>query len=73
MVWRFGFTDFGCGGLSKPFPVIMAVNVPVWSLRTQPETKASWELLKSKCPLMFEAFSADDEVSIGNGHGDTEE
>ena len=21
---------------------------------------------------MFEAFSADDEVSIGNGHGDTE-
>ena len=22
---------------------------------------------------MFEAFSADDEVSIGNGHGDTEE
>ena len=72
MVWRFGFTDFGCGGLSKPFPVIMAVNVPVWSLRTQPETKASWEFLKSKCPLMFEAFSAD-EVSIGHGHGDTEE
>ena len=48
-------------------------QVPVWSLGTQPETKVSWELLKSKCPLIFEAFSADDRLFIGNGHGDTEE
>ena len=48
-------------------------QVPVWSLGTQPETKGSLELLKSKCPLIFEAFSADDKLFIGNGHGDTEE
>ena len=39
----------------------------------QLETKGSVEFLKSKCPLVFEAFSADDKLLIGNGHGDTEE
>ena len=39
----------------------------------QPEIKGSWELLKSKCPLIFEDFSGDDKLSFGNGHGDTEE
>ena len=48
-------------------------QVPVWSLGTQPETKVSLELLKSKCPLIFEAFSANDKLFIGNGHRDTEE
>ena len=48
-------------------------QVPAWSLGMQPETKGSGELLKSKCPLIFEAFSADDRLFIGNGHGDTEE
>ena len=27
----------------------------------------------SKCPLIFEAFIADDKLLIGNGHGDTGE
>ena len=49
------------------------VQVPVSSLGTQLETKGSLEFLKSKCPLIFEAFSADDKLLIGNGHGDTEE
>ena len=48
-------------------------QVPIWSLGTQLETKGSLEFLKSKCPLIFEAFSADDKLLIGNGHGDTEE
>ena len=48
-------------------------QVPVWSLGMQPETKRSRELLKSKFPLMFEAFSADDKLFIGNGHEDTKE
>ena len=41
-------------------------QVPVWSLGMQPETKVSWELLKSKFPLIFEAFSADNRLFIGN-------
>ena len=48
-------------------------QVPVWSLRMQLETKGSLEFFKSKCPLIFEAFSANDKLLIGNGHGDTEE
>ena len=48
-------------------------QVAVWSLGTQSETKGSWEILKSKCPLIFEVFKADDKLFIGNGHGDTEE
>ena len=47
--------------------------MPVWSLGMQPETKRSQELLKSKFPRMFEAFSADDKLFIGNGHGDMKE
>ena len=37
-------------------------QVPVWSFGMQLETKGSWEFLKSKCPLIFEAFSADDKL-----------
>ena len=50
-------------------------NLPsaVWFLGMQPETKESWELLKSKCPLVFQAFSVDDKLFIGNGHGNTKE
>ena len=51
----------------------LTFQVPVWSLGTQLETKGSLEFLKSKCPLIFEAFSADDKLLIGNGHRDTEE
>ena len=45
--------------------------MPVWSLGTQPEAKVPGELVKSKCGLIFEAFSADDKLFIGNGHRDT--
>ena len=48
-------------------------HVPVWSLGTQLETKGSLEFLKSKYSLVFEAFSAEENLLIGNGHGDTEE
>ena len=48
-------------------------QVPAWSLGMQPESKGSWELLKSKYPLIFKAFGADDRLFIGNGHLDTEE
>ena len=48
-------------------------QVPVQSLGMQLETKGSLEFLKGKCPLIFEAVSADDELLIGNGHGDTGE
>ena len=48
-------------------------QVPVWSLGTQLETKGSLEFLKSKCPLIFEAFSADNRLLIGNEQRDTEE
>ena len=48
-------------------------QVPVWSLGMQVETKGSWDFIKSKCPLIVEAFSADDKLLIGNGQGDTEE
>ena len=48
-------------------------QVPVWSLGTQLETKGSLESLKSKSPLIFEAFSADDKLLFGNEHRDTEE
>ena len=39
----------------------------------QPETKGSSEFLKSTCPLIFEAFRADDKLLIGNGQGETVE
>ena len=39
----------------------------------QVETKGSRDFVKSKCPLIVEAFSADDKLLIGNGQGDTEE
>ena len=39
----------------------------------QLETKRSRDFVKSKCPLIAEAFSADDKLLIGNGQGDTEE
>ena len=48
-------------------------QVPVLSLGTPLETKGALEFLKSKCPLIFEAYSADDKLLIGNEHGDTEE
>ena len=48
-------------------------QVPVWSLGMQLETKGSLEFLKSKCPLIFGAFSGDDKLLIDNGHGNTEE
>ena len=48
-------------------------QIPAWSLGMQLETKGSLEFLKSKCPLIFEAFSAEDKFLIGNGHRDTEE
>ena len=51
-------------------------NFPVACLEysgAQPETKESWELFKSKCPLISEAFSADDQLLIGSLHRDTEE
>ena len=51
----------------------LTFQVPVWSLGTQLETKGSLEFLKSKCPLIFEAFSDDNKLLIGIGHGDTEE
>ena len=52
---------------------ISIFQVPVWSLGTQLQTKGALEFLKNKCPLIFEAFSADDKFLIGNGHRDTEE
>ena len=39
----------------------------------QVETKGSQDFVKSKCPLIVEAFSADDKLLIGNGQADTEE
>ena len=47
------------------------LQVPVWSLGMRIDTKVSRRYLKSKCPLIFEAFKADDKVL--NGHGNTEE
>ena len=47
-------------------------QLPVWSLGIQPETKGSREFFKSKCPIIFEAFSADDKLLIANGHRNTE-
>ena len=48
-------------------------QAPVWSFVTQLETRGFWEFLKSKCPLTFEVFNADDKVLIGNGQGNTDE
>ena len=48
-------------------------QVAVWTLGTQLETKGSFDFLKTKYPPIFEAFSADDKLLIGNEHGDTEE
>ena len=59
--------------ISQGKTVSSTFQVPVWSFGTQLETKGSLEFLESKCPLVFEAFSADDKLLIGNGHGDTEE
>ena len=55
---------------SQDKTVCSTFQAPVWSLATQLETKESLEFLKSKCPLIFEAFSADDKLFNGNGHGD---
>ena len=46
-------------------------QVPVWSLGMQIDTKVCQKYLKIKCPLIFEAFKADDKIL--NGHGNTEE
>ena len=43
------------------------------SLGIQLETRGSRESLKSKCPLIFEAFNAHDKLLIGNGQGDADE
>ena len=51
---------------------ISTFQVPVWNLGTQLQTKGALEFLKNKCPLIFEAFSADNKFLIGNGHSDTE-
>ena len=59
--------------LSQEKTASSTFQVPVWSLGTQLETKESLEFPKSKCPLIYEAFSADDNLLIGNGHSDTEE
>ena len=48
-------------------------QVPVWSSGTQPEINGSCEPLKSKFPLIFEAFSVDYELYIANEHRHTEE
>ena len=37
----------------------------------QIDTKVCQKYLKIKCPLIFEAFKADDKIL--NGHGNTEE
>ena len=58
---------------SQDKTVSSTFQVPVCSLGTQLESRGYLEFLKSKCPLIFEAFNADDKLLIGNGHGDTEE
>ena len=82
------FRDFGCGGVSKPMLVMMAVSTDLTdfyvvftrqnSIFNLPSASSEFrdtarEFLKSKCPLSFEAFSADDKLLIGNGHGEAEE
>ena len=59
--------------LSQEETVFSTFQVPVWNVGMQLETKGSQELLKSKYPQSFEAFSTDDKLSIGNGHGGTGE
>ena len=48
-------------------------QVPLWNLGMQLETKESWEFLTSKFLLIFEAFSDDSKLLIGNGDENTEE
>ena len=45
----------------------------VWSLGTPLVIRGSREFLKSKCPLIFDAFNADDRLLIGNGQGYADE
>ena len=59
--------------LSHDKVVSSTFQAPVWSLGTQLETRGFWELLKSKCLLILEAFNADDKLLIGNGQGDADE
>ena len=61
--------------LSHDKTVSSTFQAPVWSLGTQLETRGSWEFLKSKCLLIFEADdkNADDKLLIGNGQGDADE
>ena len=47
-------------------------QVPAWNIGMQPQTKVSCELLKSNCPLNFEAFSAADKLFTGNRYRNTE-
>ena len=53
--------------LSHDKTVSSTFQAPVWSLGTQLDIRGSWEFLKSKCPLIFDAFNADDKLLIGNG------
>ena len=59
--------------LSHDKTVSSTFQAPVWSLGTQLDIRGSWEFLKSKCPLIFDAFNADDRLLIGNGQGYADE
>ena len=59
--------------LSHDKTVSSTFQAPVWSLGTQLDIRGSWEFLKSKCPLIFDAFNADDKLLIDNGQGDADE
>ena len=48
-------------------------QAPVWSLGRQLEIRGSWEFVKNTCPLIVDAFNADDKLLIGNGQGDADE
>ena len=79
--WRFVFSELGSGqaqaccyvGFHRFFEFNVTFtwkdsifNLPSTSLGTQVERRWSWEFLKSKCPLNFEAFNADYKSLIGN-------
>ena len=59
--------------LSHDKTVSSTFQALVWSLGTQLDIRGSREFLKSKCPLIFYAFNADDRLLIGNGQGDAGE
>ena len=62
--WLFPQSWLSLMSFSQDETASSTFQVPVWSLGTQPETKVSWEVLKSKYPLIFEAFSADDSLLL---------